>query len=849
MEEQEKYWDVMQGNTPYKIKAKTQQEAVQKLMSAGITRPQQQEYLTNKDGSFRMSPDGGVIPDPRSTSQQIKTKELANTLTDPKKLVPAATELVGEGLGTVGGFALGNMVGGVGGGAGAVLGGAGGAGGGRYLGERLVGNTETAGKEAAEAAGWSAVGGTAFEVGRQVKNLFFGFRPPLRPSEIKLLKDYVNPDYEQVAKETGTTPRMDQLRDWNVIGPNKDPEQTQLTNKIGVALANPSAASEEARRVAGEYATLYAYLNPSPVNEVGYLHSMGVAFDAAIDQEYKRRVGAVEGELKAAQRQLQKASQGIPGQFEEELPIALQAEMRLTELAQTSANEVDAAWDAYRTGIGQGDKTTLESATFVPIPDWFKRYSNDIARMTTDKGLTPNQRAIFSRLQNSLFNTKGKREVTEELNPMRGAGSGPRSVRHVSYKSPDIDIAALDSAIVEQGHRVSSLRARPDPSTPLKRETELLEALKQWREEASSLLPKDVNDAYTAAQVRYARHQEEFRKGLVGSLLTKDGEGKYLLKSPAQLVRLFESKDIAGISQLQKLADSDPALKSELRKLAFAHYRANVMPDGVINLDKHKDYMGPISAGGYKEFTKGFFSEKDWAQIQKAGGYAATMHEKELGLKKVQEAWNLALGGKLRSLDDASPQKFVSMLFPTKGTGKVLEPQETKYLMHILKKHDPDSVPAYQQAVRQDLMDRIVDPKTGALDGARLQKILVGTSGLNIQEALGKDYTDRLKRVMSYIERMNDIRILPGPLAKELEVISGTVQAAQGPLSHGGMIRRIVKGWREHNTQRALYRALTDPDTLKSMERHYARVLFGAASANYAGAFYGLAQEDENTND
>jgi hypothetical protein len=189
------------------------------------------------------------------------------------------------------------------------------------------------------------------------------------------------------------------------------------------------------------------------------------------------------------------------------------------------------------------------------------------------------------------------------------------------------------------------------------------------------------------------------------------------------------------------------------------------------------------------------------------------------------------------------------MLFPTKGTGKVLEPQETKYLMHILKKHDPDSVPAYQQAVRQDLMDRIADPKTGALDGARLQKILVGTSGLNIQEALGKDYTDRLKRVMSYIERMNDVRILPGPLAKELEIISGTVQAAQGPLSHGGMVRRIVKGWREHNTQRALYRALTDPDTLKSMERHYARVLFGVASANYAGAFYGLAQEDENTND
>ncbi len=807
-----------QGN-PYKIRATSQEEAVQKLLQMGPG-DMSPKYLKDSKGMHLMRKDGSLIEDPREPVTAARRQQQMDTLTDPKKLVPAATELVGEAGGTL----LGGMnptpsqpVTAIG--LGAV-----GAGGGRMLGEKMVGTpTEEAWAKSKEAALWSAAGGGLFEGARLFRGWFGwgsksspGFAPPLKPSEIALLKE-MRPEYEDIARQIGAAPRADQLRDWNVIGPGRDKEEVGLVRKVGDTISAQSNVDDEARRVAGDYEAIYKYLAPNTPMPPGYMHESGIPFDVAISQEYDRVTGKVEGELKNAQRNLAANSAKIPG-LDEAIPTGIAAGARLQELATTAKAEVDSLYDTYRQAIGQTDGAIPRSSVTVEKPEWFNQYAKDILDATKDETLTANQRQSFNAIKNAIFT-----------------------------KDDAVDLAALDDAIIQQGRRVSMLKANTDPGVSLTRETNLLSKLKQWREEAGMNLSEEANAAYLNAQKAYGEYEDQFGKGLVGSLLSYNKDGSLILNNPTPLLNVFKSGDIAAINQLQTLANKDVGLKSELRKLAFAHYRANVIKDGVVDLNAHEKYMSSVMAGGYKELTQGFFDKKDWALIQRAGGYAKVMLEKEQALKKLQEQWSNALGGRLATLDDVSPQRFVTMLFPTAGGHKVLEPQHADYLMKILKKYDPSMVPAYEDAVRKRVLTQISNPETKELSLSKLSTLLnEGTTSLNLKAVLGSEYIDRLQRVVKYMQNARTDRILPGPVTTKPSPISFETgrKAFFGQLSTEGYRMGILGGMRKWANEQALYRALTDPQALKDMEKHYARMAFGYLGANTGGLLL-LRPEDE----
>jgi hypothetical protein len=466
-----------------------------------------------------------------------------------------------------------------------------------------------------------------------------------------------------------------------------------------------------------------------------------------------------------------------------------------------------------------------QSITSVKMPKWMQLYKADIARAMEDETLSANQRRAFSSINQSML--PGEKQFMKE--------------------GTQVDLATLDDIIQNQGRRVSNLQAASDPGVMLKRETDFLDQLKRWRAEASKELPEDVNQAYNAAQQAYGEYSDKFRKGLVGSLLSHDREGNLRLADPTKLIKLFDSGSVGDVMQVAKLANTNPALKSELQKLAFAHYRSKVMEDGVtIDLKKHMAYMKPFGEGGFRELTRGFFNDREWNLIQSAGGHAKVFLDKEKALKEAGEKWTKLFGGKFAGVDDLSPQRLITMAFNTEGAHKAIGPKEMGYAMDILRKYDPDAIPAYQDAIRQSLIDKVKPNQYGPLDLNALKKIVDrnGATGKNLGVILGNDYVDKLHGVIGFLNRSDITRILPGPISSgQASIFENLRKGILGPLSHESTIAGLAGGYRKSATQAAIYEALVNPDALKSMEGFYKRLGIGVGAAGSVALL--LKPEDE----
>jgi hypothetical protein len=771
------------------------------------------------EGRIKMTEGGQIVIKNADGKWSVAGANLGRE--DAKKAVPLVTEGVGDVVGSLGGGAVGAL-----GGpaapftapAGAIAGGALGASGGRYVGGRLVGESkEDAWRESKEAAAWSAAGGTAFEGFRLLKGLFRGFGPALKGSDIQLLRD-IRPEYKDVADQMGANPRMDQLRDWDLKGQG-NPAHVALTDKINTALNNPQIQRDEARRIAGDYDALNSYLNPDPLTGkegFDYAATAGMDMQGALKAEYDNLVGKAEGEVKTSLKKLEKASQGLPGN-EDSLPIGETASMRASELAQAKKAEVDNLWGTYRQAIGQRDPMVPISNNMIEVPDNIKSLAGDLA-IAEQGAITPAAKKGFKMILDSV-----------------STGGGT------------VDLAALDDAIYSQGAKVRRLATQNAEGANVARENMLLDRLKQWRDDAGMKLPEEANAAYAQANRAYGEYADEYEKGTIGKLLSYNKDGAIVLDDPIKLINVFNSGDKSAIRELGQLAKKDPNLTNEMRKLAYGMYRSQVMSDGLVDLNKHKQFMSNLSQGGYKEVLEGLFDAKDMAKLTKVGGMAETVLTNQRALKAAETQWDNTMGGWAGKLMDSDPSLFVNAVFKTPGAQNAISPASLGHAMSILKKTEKATglpmVEPYRKAVRQRLIDQATaQSPDGALDPRVLKKALANNHDRLVAALGGSEYIKKLENVIGHIERMGSQRMLPAPYSPAGRGVIGDIrQGSMGALSRENLVANLAGGYRRRKGQQDLYEALVNPAALDRMATYYDRLAVKMTIANLTG----LVAEDQ----
>lgn len=728
-------------------------------------------------------------------------------------------EMVGGVGGAIGGTALGSMVGGplapATAGTGAIAGGAGGSALGAYAGRKIEHSISTqidpqnaltkeeanqlAAEDARTSALWSAAGDLLFGGLRAARGWVRGWGPSITPSEARLLADN-DQVYLQAARSVGSKYRLDQATNFG-----KDDASRAFQSKIANVLQNPEVQSREYWRQRDSYDAVEAYLSPGQATP-GYKDTAGEQFNIALGLEKQDTVGAAARAVGNAERAAARAVAAIPGAGEQ-MPTLTAAGQQIRALREQEKSKVDAAYASYREAIGQKEGT----------------YASDY-QLPISRGILTEQKILDKLAANAVIDSQ-----------KTGRNIFALDLKELKKKGGSIDLAMVDDAIQRMSKAIS--KAQSGVSTLPVEVGDLIRVrnkFKDWRSKALKDLPPEVRDAHDMAEAQYKEYASKYKHGMISQLLVKDEAGKFKLSDPQAIVRMFQANDKVAIEQLLNISKGSPELQSQLRKLAFAHYRDHVVDKTVdgeaINLAKEAQYMrGPLG-GGFWENLKPLFSPGDQVLLTKAGGLGRAVLNAEKKLQETRKAWSLAAGGKLEQMAEMTPGGLVSRIFS--DSTKAWEPHQILYAVRTVEKHaklgniSAGAVDEFREGVRTAIIDRI-KTSDGELSLPKLQSLLKN-NGTRIKAALGKDYTDSLETVARLLGKERASALPPG----DPKILEGLRAAAFGPMSHGGLTARVTGTWRKYNNQVRLYEALTDPAKMKEAETFYQRAAFGYGAAS-----------------
>ena len=758
-------------------------------------------------------------------TQILEDDNVWRTVGGFEELAGQAPSTALELAGGVGGALGGTMLGAAGGpvapataGTAAIAGGAIGAGAGKYAGRKIEHgisqqidpqgalSDEEADKLAAEdartSALWSAAGDTLFAGYRAVRGWVRGFGPAITPSEARLLEDN-SADYLQAATAVGSKYRLDQQANFGTSKMARD-----FQSKVAGVLRNPEVQSREYWRQKDSYDAVEAYLSPGKATP-GYKDTAGEQFNIALGLEKQDTVGAAERGVTSAQRAASRAVAALPGAGEQ-MPTLTAAGQQIRALREQEKAKVDEAYANYREAIGQKDGT----------------YTSDY-QLPIGRAVITEQKVLDKLASNAIIDSQ-----------KTGRNIFALDLKDLKKKGGTIDLAMVDDAIQRMGKAIS--KAQSGVSTLPVEVGDLIRVrnkFKEWRSKALKDLPEEVRDAHDMAEAQYKEYASKYKQGLISQLLVKDEAGKFKLSDPQAIMRMFQANDKLAIDQLVNISKGSPELQSQLRKLAFAHYRDNVIDktvDGeVVNLAKEAQYMkGPLG-GGFWENLKPLFAPADQILLTKAGGTGRAILNAEKKLQDARKAWSLAAGGKIEQMAEMTPGGLVSRIFS--DSTRAWEPHQILYAVRMVEKHAKagniaaGAVDEFREGVRTAIIEKIKTPD-GELSLPKL-KSLLNSNGSRIKAALGKDYTDRLENVAQLLGKERLSALPPG----DPKFLEGARSAAFGTLSREGLMARVAGGWRKYNNQVRLYEALTDPEKLKEAETFYQRAAFGYGAASGAG--------------
>lgn len=781
------------------------------------------DLLAQKYGSeegakrIQQTPEGRVLVKDQSNKWRLVGPGLG-----PEDLVGAIPETL-EAVGGVGGGLLG-LLGGTPTGPGAVATGiageAAGSAAGSFGGELLTGaigrkinpeysespldSMSRAQKEAMDSAMWSLGTSAGFEAFKTARGFLRGFGPAISPKDaMDLLKNH--DEYFSAIKQVNSANDVANLQ-LGVV-PRLPHENAKLALSVN--------SSEEKDRLARTYDSLEAYLNPqsqavpgvtSAVGEptaAGALRTAGEGPQMAVELTRQDLIDNPEKLLTMTRGKLQKASEQLAN-----IPRTAETAPKVAEIVQgmmqTAKADRDRIYGAYEDMIGQAPGT-FTSKHQVPISDKLISLKKELAELEKS-GADVNSKALLKGIK----------------------------------KNGTVDLAALDYRIKLLNDRLyEHSRGLTIPFSKRTGDT-VLAALREMRDDYVEKIPS-VSTLLTSAQEAHQLYTQTYRQGFIEKLVQEDGKGGFVLTDPGMVAGILGSGDGQAIRQLAGIAKGHPGLGTELQRLALAHYKSVVMPNGSEIIDKaaHDAYM---KDGGWYDKIAPFFDDKTKNLIRVQGGLAKAVLDNEQRLQAVQNEWAKLHKGKIKNLNVKNPETFVKEIFSSSGTS--LNPASIGFLFKKMEQYVPERIPAFQAGVREALVNKI-RMTSGKMSSPRLDTI-IARHGANLKAVLGADYVKDLGTAATILRHEGRMASDVSDKLRMGGVEEGAGLARQmiyGPLSSTGYRMNIFAGLRGTTRANEVYEAMTDPEALKKWISFYNRRVRQRVSA---GAVSLIAEDQVN---
>ncbi|MDE2097347.1 MAG: hypothetical protein KGL39_08900 [Patescibacteria group bacterium] len=719
--------------------------------------------------------------------------------------IPATTEAVGAGVGSLGGWE--------------VLGGAAGAGIGRAAGQgikNLVGNalypdTPTSQYPSLVKAGLMSAG-TTLAGGALLSGLPAVLRMSFRGADVAPSARAIQSILQSYDKNVGMVTEMNQALEAQGKQPLKMsiPRVAMITQSPS-DVANPDAvnmADEEPILSAGwrnsnqsalnsanrhgvedfwqnEINNPYAYSN---INQQNWQQRLGQIFQNFKDRMLGPAQQDADNAVQAAQQAAQQQKQ--PGQ----LSLASMGQtvrQAILKHYQNSKDQVDQAWAAYETAAKYKPNGVTSS---IRVP------------MTADMMQT--QRAFGQLSEGSLLPSARAQGARYLIDMQPG----------VNFADQTVDLARLDRTIKDL--RLESRRAAAgtvsDDMSDANR-NRLLSSLTGMRQDFMQQPGnEELNAALTGAEAETVRHTNEFQRGFVGDFLTRDDNKNFTISDPTLLHNLLSSgaggtPDVEGARQLATLVNGDPAAHAAILDYAHAFYnvRYTAMKNGVRSL----------SPNGHAKFVEQvmptldpFLNPAERAGFRKLGGLAQGLVKTKSALADAEDAWNNSDPGRLGA--SLKNETFVGQFFNRRNSFADQNLGFIKNRLDGIGTGNSDALDLARSGIVQELNDRA--RFNGTLDPNRLFNLYNPLKN-RFQAYFGKGFTDAMDKIIPVYRAMTQPTKTVAQYEGTTKLSHYVRYAVLGPLSPENRKLTILENWRTKSYANRLEQAMYDPNALKQL--------------------------------
>jgi len=675
---------------------------------------------------------------------------------------------------------------------------------------------------------------------RIVKGWFNGWKIPFNDASVQAMKN-AQLKYQNTLTEINNNPDVIKYRQDNAKSFGYDnwedfkynPRADQFMEGLGTEASSAAAdaAKDPTTRKAmaiqamhsNEILNVYLKSIQKPFEKAGITGAPGFAqqagrqAQAGLDAAYADNVGVPVQKAASDASRAANITRTIPEGSPSEGLSGGKMRDATEALGDKSWEDVTTEYGKFKSMIGEVEDVSPHSVEFTPELIAFR----DKMQRLADNGIIPEQAVPLNRL-----GVKGQKSPAGSIVDESGKPLIPEGPETVNLSYLQDAIKRLRMADKKSGINLN------DIGLDKKERWELIKKLTEMRDgylEHSGMT--EALDQIHLAERTMADYGTRFRNGFVGKMLRKDIYNTPAMENADIVKAITTDKNGPAMQSLISLAKDSPELMNELRQVAFANYRKEVMKDGVnIDPELHRQYMD-----NYKDVIGQLFTGDQRNLLNKAGGFASLALSSQKKAAEAVTAWKSAMGGKLQKLDNFSLEGVVRGVFEHSSSPKAIQAEDLYGLKGILDKYTPSGWKSLQAGVGEQIRRSIITD--GRMNSQELDKMLAN-HGNEITAVMGKGYVENLKLIKSAAENLDrgstlyagDLRSLAGS-----RDIQAGVQVVEGPLSRGGKLMNVGIARRQRAMATKIYDALTDPEELSQWAGYSARRTQAFSTAHQLG--------------
>lgn len=296
-------------------------------------------------------------------------------------------------------------------------------------------------------------------------------------------------------------------------------------------------------------------------------------------------------------------------------------------------------------------------------------------------------------------------------------------------------------------------------------------------------------------------------KGLLNALISETN-GRYVLSDTRVFAHVLKTNDSEIAEQFMRVIEPDPGAVAATKRAVAGFYKKTVAQDGYADPKLHEAFMRD-----HGNTLSAIFSPAEIKRMNALGDVGAVVQRSIKQYDNLVKGLEKTFYGKVKN---TNPESLARMMFSEaakKGSG--FSVRESRQLMQMMDNYGAGD------HVRKAVGDFIKNKafKGGKVNFSSLTNLASGESRMKLSAIYGADYIRNVDKILDVAAMLSRKPNKPVPWKKTNALTDLLRVVVAPPLTRRGRAQTLLVNVRFDSANKALVRALLDPEELKNIVR------------------------------